>query len=441
MFSEGREDVNNEERAGRPSTSTTDEKINEVEKMILANRRITVREVAEDLNISIGSCHSIFINELDMRRVAAKFVPKLLNCDQKQHRMNIANEMLDSVRDDPHLLQRVITGDEVWVYGYDLETKAQSSQWKLPHEPRPKKARQVRSNVKVLLTVFFDCRGMVHHEFLPQGRTVNKEYYLQVMRNLRKPIRQKRLDLRKNKNWLLHHDNAPAHTSLLVTACCCLFLAGKVEETPKKCKDIIKTARSQLNDSQFTQFGEDPKLVKIVGDVTRKMWWQEEVMTLEKILLQTIKFDLQVEHPYAHLLKYIKCLKGDKAKVHKILQMAWTFVNDSLCTTLSLQWEPEIIAIALMYLAGKLSKFEVTDWIGRTNKHNHWWDMFVIDLDTELLEDICHQVLDLYQLPPADNPQESPPPSPAPPPPQSNSTAPVPAVPPATLAAVAPPKV
>ncbi|UYV71106.1 hypothetical protein LAZ67_8001723 [Cordylochernes scorpioides] len=216
MFSEGREDVNDEERARRPSTSTTDEKINEVEKMILTNRRITVREVAEDLNISIGSCHSIFINDLGMRRVAAKFVQKLLNCDQKQHRMNIANEMLDSVRDDPNLLQRVITGDEAWVYGYDVETKAQSSQWKLPHEPRPKKARQVRSNVKVLLTVFFNCRGVVHHEFLPQGRTVNKEYYLQIMRNLREAIRQKRPDLWKNKNWLLHHDNAPAHTSLLV---------------------------------------------------------------------------------------------------------------------------------------------------------------------------------------------------------------------------------
>ncbi|UYV61504.1 hypothetical protein LAZ67_1005082 [Cordylochernes scorpioides] len=216
MFSEGREDVNDEERAGRPSTSTTDKKVNEVEKMILANRRITVREVDEDLNISIGSCHSIFINDLGMRRVAAKFVPKLLNCDQKQHRMNIANEMLDSVRGDPNLLQRVITGDEAWVYGYDVETKAQSSQWKLPHEPRPKKARQVRSNVKVLLTVFFDCRGVVHHEFLPQGRTVNKEYYLQVMRNLCEAIRLKHPDLWKNKNWLLHHDNAPAHTSLLV---------------------------------------------------------------------------------------------------------------------------------------------------------------------------------------------------------------------------------
>ena len=110
MFSKGREDVNDEERVGWPSTSTTDENIDEVKKIVLVNRRITVREVAEDLNISIGSCHSIFTNDLGMTRVAAKFVPKLLNFDQKQHRINIAQEILDSVRDDPNLLQRVITG-------------------------------------------------------------------------------------------------------------------------------------------------------------------------------------------------------------------------------------------------------------------------------------------------------------------------------------------
>lgn len=48
-----------------------------------------------------------------------------------------------------------------------------------------------------------------------------------------------------------------------VTGACCLFLAGKVEETPKKCKDIIKTARSLLNDVQFAQFGDDPKVLSL----------------------------------------------------------------------------------------------------------------------------------------------------------------------------------
>jgi len=129
--------------------------------------------------------------------------------------MSIAQELLNDVNDDPDLLKRVITGDETWVYGYDVETKAQSSQWKRPEEPRPKKAHQVRSNV-ILLIVFFDYNGAMHREFLPQGRTVNKEYYLEVMRRLREAIRKKRPELWNNQSWILHHDNAPAYTSLLV---------------------------------------------------------------------------------------------------------------------------------------------------------------------------------------------------------------------------------
>ena len=56
---------------------------------------------------------------------------------------------------------------------------------------RQDRKRQVRSNVKVMLTVFFDFNGIVHHEFLPRGQTVNKEYYLQVQRRLREAIRKK----------------------------------------------------------------------------------------------------------------------------------------------------------------------------------------------------------------------------------------------------------
>ena len=76
MFSEGRKDANDEKRVGGPSTPTTDENIDEVKKIVLVNCRITVREVAEDLIISLGSCHSIFTNDLGMSRVAAIFVPK-----------------------------------------------------------------------------------------------------------------------------------------------------------------------------------------------------------------------------------------------------------------------------------------------------------------------------------------------------------------------------
>ena len=45
-----------------------------------------------------------------------------------------------------------------------------------------------------------------------------------------------------------------------VVAAACLLLAGKVEETPKKCKDILKTVRGHLTDVQFAKFGQDPKV-------------------------------------------------------------------------------------------------------------------------------------------------------------------------------------
>lgn len=116
---------------------------------------------------------------------------------------------------------------------------------------------------------------------------------------------------------------------------------------------------------------------------------------MERILLKTIKFDLQVDHPYRFLIEYAKCLKGTGSgdtTIEQVLQKAWNFVNDSLETTLCLQWEPEIIAVAMMYLACKISKYDVVDWKGRTVEHQKWWDMFVKDMSKKILDDICHQV-------------------------------------------------
>jgi len=82
--------------------------------------------------------------------------------------------------------------------------------------PRPKKARQSRSNVKVMLIVFFYWNGIIHNEFVPRVETVNKEFYLKVMKRLREAVRRKRPEAWTNKTWTLHHDNAPAHASLLI---------------------------------------------------------------------------------------------------------------------------------------------------------------------------------------------------------------------------------
>ncbi|GFX97186.1 histone-lysine N-methyltransferase SETMAR [Trichonephila clavipes] len=125
-----------------------------------------------------------------MTRVCAKFIPKLLSDQQKNLRLEIAQDNLEMINSDENFLKKIITGDETWVYGYDPETKQQSSQWKFPSEPWPKNARQ--------------------------SQTINKEYYVEVLKRLRNAIRRKRPQLWESGDWLLHHDNAPAHTSNLV---------------------------------------------------------------------------------------------------------------------------------------------------------------------------------------------------------------------------------
>ena len=76
-FKKGREDVNDDGLPGCPRTSTTDENIEAVKKIILDNRRITIREVADDVGISFGSYQVIFTDVLGLG-TAAKIVPKML---------------------------------------------------------------------------------------------------------------------------------------------------------------------------------------------------------------------------------------------------------------------------------------------------------------------------------------------------------------------------
>ena len=61
-----------------------------------------------------------------------------------------------------------------------------------------------------------DIRGTVHYEFVSTGQTVNQDYYLEVLKRLREKGRRKWSKIFANKLWILHHDNAPAHTALSV---------------------------------------------------------------------------------------------------------------------------------------------------------------------------------------------------------------------------------
>jgi hypothetical protein len=94
-----------------------------------------------------------------MHHHAAKSVPHLLTEEQNENHITVSQELFDCSTVDENFLKNVKTGDDTWVYGYDVETKAQSSQWIRKSSPRPKKACQSHSSVKVTSIVFLIGRA------------------------------------------------------------------------------------------------------------------------------------------------------------------------------------------------------------------------------------------------------------------------------------------
>jgi len=87
---------------------------------------------------------------------------------------------------------KIIMGDETWCFAYDPETKRQSSEWIGEISPRPKKLKFQKYHIKSMLIIIFNSQGVQHKEFVPDGRTVNAEFYKGVMDRLLKRIQQVR---------------------------------------------------------------------------------------------------------------------------------------------------------------------------------------------------------------------------------------------------------
>ncbi|GBP28527.1 Histone-lysine N-methyltransferase SETMAR [Eumeta japonica] len=146
------------ERSGRPKEVITPEIVDKIHEMILDDRRMKVRELAHAVDISTERIH----------------------------------------HNTP-------------------ETKEQSKQWVSRGERGPKKAKQSLSANKVMATVFWDARGVIHIDYLEKGKTITVEYYSKLLDRFDVDLKQKRPHLAKKK-VLFHQDNARVHTCLVTMA-------------------------------------------------------------------------------------------------------------------------------------------------------------------------------------------------------------------------------
>ena len=220
---DGHTPVTDFDRSGRPCVQTSPEKIEAAQAAVEEVCRSSLKDIADKVGVSVTTAHRLVKKRLALKHKVAKFVPKILTDEQKRTRVKFCQENLDRLRQDEHLLDKLVCGDESPVYILDPESRSDSKQW-LPKESlRPQKALRQCAQKKTMLTAFFDARGVILTEF-NNGR-VNSDTYIATLKQLKENIRRKRpflwkggLDGKTDREFVIQHDNASCHTSVLTLA-------------------------------------------------------------------------------------------------------------------------------------------------------------------------------------------------------------------------------
>eukprot|EP00740_Mantoniella_antarctica_P006798 CAMPEP_0181348956 /NCGR_PEP_ID=MMETSP1106-20121128/468_1 /TAXON_ID=81844 /ORGANISM="Mantoniella antarctica, Strain SL-175" /LENGTH=205 /DNA_ID=CAMNT_0023461315 /DNA_START=793 /DNA_END=1410 /DNA_ORIENTATION=+ len=181
-----------------------------------------------------------------------------------------------------------------------------------------------------------------------------------------------------------HSHGEPLNDRFMI-ATACLFLAGKVEETPKPLKEVVRVSYLIQHKQEYE---------RAFRHIQQKVCLEEQresILQAERLLLHTLGFDFNVEHPYKHLLNVAKRINQaqnvKESDSRSLAQVAWNFANDSLRTTLCLQFAAQDIANAVLFLAAKLlhSTLDLPE---------DWWVVF--EMKQSICEDISNQIMDLY---------------------------------------------
>uniref|UniRef100_A0A3N7F4F2 B-like cyclin n=1 Tax=Populus trichocarpa TaxID=3694 RepID=A0A3N7F4F2_POPTR len=169
----------------------------------------------------------------------------------------------------------------------------------------------------------------------------------------------------------------------------CMFLAGKVEETPRPLKDVILVSYEIIHKK-------DPEAVQRIKQKEVYEQQKEIILLGERVVLATLGFDFNLLHPYKPL---VDAIKKFKVAQNALAQVAWNFVNDGLRTSLCLQFKPHHIAAGAIFLAAKFLKVKLP-----SDGEKVWWQEF--DVTPRQLEEVSNQMLELYEqnrVPPSAN--------------------------------------
>jgi hypothetical protein len=180
------------------------------------DRRITVRKLAASHGLPIRTVHTILKEDLGLVKKSARWVPKMLSSEQKEERVASSGDFLALLWRHSLVLQKnIVTMDKSAVSFHTPETKRASKERVKKGLPGPRKAKVHASRTKKMVLVFFDAKGVIYTNYVPNGETVNAEYIKKALARFLKVFKAKR-PIMVSQNWFLHWDNAPFHTAATV---------------------------------------------------------------------------------------------------------------------------------------------------------------------------------------------------------------------------------
>ncbi|GFX21274.1 histone-lysine N-methyltransferase SETMAR [Trichonephila clavipes] len=182
QFNEGRSEVHDEERSGRPSL-ITEKLVHAIDEKIKENRKFTISALAMEFpQISRSLMHEIVNDKLKFHQLCARWVPKILTESHKTKRIGCALEFLTRCHESGlDFLSQIVTGDETWVSYETPESKRQSMEWRHTSSPTRVKPKHILTSRKIMCTVFWDSKGILLIDFL---REVKQSMQLFTARHL-----------------------------------------------------------------------------------------------------------------------------------------------------------------------------------------------------------------------------------------------------------------
>ena len=137
----------------------------------------------------------------------------MLNDDMKATCIMTSLDVLTHFHQEGNdFLNRIVTGDETWVYHDTPETKRQSMQWKHTTLPVVTKFKKTLTQKKLMTSIFWDRKGVLLIDYMKPGTTINSDRYRETLTKLRKAIKTKRVGL-LTASVVLLHENARPHSA------------------------------------------------------------------------------------------------------------------------------------------------------------------------------------------------------------------------------------